>query len=338
MERSGFFDAKLVGSDYDRVYLAESFAAYFASFISNGVFAEKSDSLQAFAASEPAMKVVVNKGKMFINGYWYENTDDLILNFGVSDGVLNRIDSVVGRLGYSEREIKIVVKKGTPGPNPTAPALTRTPDYHELLIANVRIKAGSVNITQSAITDKRADTTVCGWVTGLISQVDTSTLFKQWEVAYNEAYRDTEKYLEEQKKAWEEFFRNVQADIIIPPPSVADKGKLPFVNAAGNGYELRTISVTKENVTIDKSSFASYSPVGEETKIKALGYNYRASVAVAGVTDDMVPYMTFSKADVDNSGADILNQFSCYNGGVYVYSDVVPNANITALTIDCRRV
>ena len=41
MERCGFFDANLVGEEYDRVYLASSFAAYFSSFIGNGVFAKK---------------------------------------------------------------------------------------------------------------------------------------------------------------------------------------------------------------------------------------------------------------------------------------------------------
>lgn len=337
MERCGFFDAELVNGEYDRVYLAELFAAYFASFIGNGVFAESSDSLQAFADGEPAMCVVVHKGKMFINGYWYENTDDLILNIDVSDGVLNRIDSVVGRLKYSEREIKVEVKKGTPASSPSAPALARTADYYELLLANINVKAGSVNIVQSSITDKRADSSACGWVTGLISQVDTSTLFKQWEAAYNEAYGETQKYLSEQKAAWEEFFQNVQNDIIIPAPSIGDVGKLPFVNSAGSGYELKTMSVTKENVVISKGSFVSYSPSGEETKIKALGYNYRASVAIEGVEESMVPYVVFSKSDVDNSGADILNQFSCYNGGIYVYSDVVPSQDITALTIDCRR-
>ena len=46
MERCGFFDANLVGEEYDRVYLASQFAAYFASFIGNGVYASKSDKLQ----------------------------------------------------------------------------------------------------------------------------------------------------------------------------------------------------------------------------------------------------------------------------------------------------
>ena len=32
-ERSGFFDAHFVNGEYDRVYLSEHFAKYFANFI-----------------------------------------------------------------------------------------------------------------------------------------------------------------------------------------------------------------------------------------------------------------------------------------------------------------
>ena len=34
------------------------------------------------------------------------------------------------------------------------------------------------------ITDTRPNTDVCGWVTGLIDQLDTSTLFQQYQAAY----------------------------------------------------------------------------------------------------------------------------------------------------------
>ena len=44
-EHSGFFDAHLVDGKYDRVYLAEDFAKYIASLISNGIFGGKSSEL-----------------------------------------------------------------------------------------------------------------------------------------------------------------------------------------------------------------------------------------------------------------------------------------------------
>ena len=186
MERCGFFDANLVGEEYDRVYLAKHFAAYFASFIANGVFAEHSNQLQVMSMSTPQMQISVEKGQGWINGYWYENTDEMQLSIDVADGVLNRIDSVVLRLGFSERNVWLAIKKGTPAISPTAPEITRSTDYYELQLATISIPASSIKITQAQITDTRMDESVCGWVTGVVKQLDTTTLFNQFEAYFAE--------------------------------------------------------------------------------------------------------------------------------------------------------
>ncbi len=185
MERCGFFDANLVGEEYDRVYLASQFAAYFASFIGNGVFAKHSNQLQVVEMETPQMQVGVERGQAWINGYWYENTDILYLPIDVADGVLDRIDSVVLRLKLSERNIWLDVKKGTPAINPVAPEVTRDTDCYELQLATISIPAGSTKITQAQITDTRMNQEVCGWVTGVVDQIDTETLFKQLEAGFN---------------------------------------------------------------------------------------------------------------------------------------------------------
>lgn len=189
MQRCGFFDAYLIGDEYDRVYLAESFAAYFASFVSNGVYAKHSSQMQVVAQSTPAMAVDVAAGQAWINGYWYENTDALSLAIDVADGVLNRIDSVVLRIGFTERDMWLAVKKGTPANVPSAPTVTRNADYYELQLATISIPASSISITQAQITDTRANANVCGWVTGVIEQIDTTTLFNQFE-AYFEEFKE----------------------------------------------------------------------------------------------------------------------------------------------------
>lgn len=186
MERCGFFDAYLNGEEYDRVYLAQHFAAYFASFIANGVFAEHSNQLQVMEMTTPQMQIGVERGQGWINGYWYENTDTLYMPVDVADGVLNRIDSVVLRLGFSERNMWLAVKKGTPAIKPVAPEVTRTADYYELQLATISIPAGSIKITQAQITDTRMNQDVCGWVTGVVKQLDTTTLFNQFEAYFAE--------------------------------------------------------------------------------------------------------------------------------------------------------
>ena len=141
------------------------------------------------------MAVNVLGGQGWINGYWYENTESISLAIDVADGVLNRVDSVVLRLGFSERNMWVAVKKGTPATSPSAPALTRNADYYELQLATIDVPAGSIKITQAQITDTRMNQNVCGWVTGVVDQLDTTTLFNQFDAWYNE-----------QTTSWQEQF------------------------------------------------------------------------------------------------------------------------------------
>ena len=216
MERCGFFDANLVGEEYDRVYLAAQFAAYFASFIGNGVYAEHSNQLQVVAMPTPQMQVGVEKGQGWINGYWYENTDTMYLPIEVADGVLNRIDSIVLRLGFAERNMWLMVKKGTPAVSPTAPEVTRTADYYDLQLATVSIPASSIRITQAQIQDTRMNQDVCGWVTGVVKQLDTTTLFNQFETYFQEFKEnnqaDYEEWTEAQKQAWLSWVSGQETD------------------------------------------------------------------------------------------------------------------------------
>ena len=58
METSGFFNAeKLANGNMDRVYLAEFFAKYFASFIGNGVFGGRMSALQVVPNGDFAVTV-----------------------------------------------------------------------------------------------------------------------------------------------------------------------------------------------------------------------------------------------------------------------------------------
>lgn len=173
-ENSGFFDAHIVGDEYDRVYLAEHFARYFSSFIGNGVFGGRLNSLMVVAMDVDSMKVVVKSGQAWINGYWYENDSDKQLTIGTADGVLNRIDAIVVRYTTINRSIETVVKRGTPAASAVAPSMQRDADVWELCLAQVKVGAGAIKIVSSNITDTRMNTSLCGQVTGAVKQIDTS--------------------------------------------------------------------------------------------------------------------------------------------------------------------
>ncbi|MGH4125590.1 MAG: hypothetical protein ACREV6_21980 [Clostridium sp.] len=175
MEKSSFFNS--IGDD--REYFAQDFAQYFASFIGNGVFPLPSTNLQIISNSN--MTVTLKLGKSWIDGYFYINTDDLILPLENADGVLKRIDRVVIQFNTINRTITANIKKGTFASAPIAPTLQRDADVYELGIADIYINKGAVSIVQADITDLRANTSLCGIVHGVVQQLDTTTFFNQYQ-------------------------------------------------------------------------------------------------------------------------------------------------------------
>lgn len=209
MERSSFFNAELVGEEWDRVYLAEDYARYFASFIGNGVFPNPANQLQVVAI-DGNMQVRIKQGKGWINGYFYENTDDLIFKLDPADGVLNRIDRIVLRLDFLNRDIRAVVKKGDYATTAIAKALERNEDAYELALADIKVNRGAISITQANITDLRLNKELCGIVHGTVEQVDTTAIFNQFESWYSqtkEAYdKDIATWTKEKKEAFNKWY------------------------------------------------------------------------------------------------------------------------------------
>lgn len=192
---SAFFDAKLVGDEYDRVYSAESFAEYFASFIANGVFPNPATNLQVVANVPGDMTVRVKSGLGWINGYYCKNDGDYQLTLSPANGTLPRIDAVVLRWSRSNRSMSLEVKTGVAASSPSAPSLERSADNYELMLASIHVVAGATSIAQANITDKRPDSTVCGWVKGTVDQIDTTGLFAQYDDAFQTWFADLQSQL-----------------------------------------------------------------------------------------------------------------------------------------------
>lgn len=195
MEKSSFFNS----IDGDRKYKAEEWAEYFASFIGNGVFPEPSTNLMVEANNN--MTVKVKAGKAWINGYFYFNTDDLVLQHDNADGVLKRIDRIVIRWSLTNRNIEAAVKKGTFASSPVAPALQRDADIYELALADVLINNGAIEVTQGNITDQRQNSSLCGIVAGTVDQIDVSGLFAQYNQVFNDWFSGLEDILDENTAA-----------------------------------------------------------------------------------------------------------------------------------------
>ena len=192
----------------DRKYNAEDMNRPYKDIVSNGVFPNPSDQLQVFASSGMIVSVSAGGG-LFGNGWAYNDAPEL-LTLDPAEATLSRIDAIVLRRDESEavRDSVLIVKKGTPSQNPVRPEMVRDDYVNEYCLATILITPGTTIITGSMITDTRPDTTVCGWVTGLIDQVDTTTLFNQWQSAYQEQY---EKFMGEFAVWWEDV-QNLLAD------------------------------------------------------------------------------------------------------------------------------
>lgn len=215
--RSGFFNSEIIGYDaenmpvFDRAEDASFFAKYFSQFISNGVFPNPSTNMQVLATEE--MKVKVDIGVCYINGYmgWVEPTETLIIE---ESDVQSRIDRIVARLDFTDRNIKLFVKKGTPLGNPVAPELQRDYDIYEIGLADVRVNANVIEITQENITDLRLNTELCGIVANQLQHVDTTTLFNQYQDWLKRVTGEAEKDLGEKKIQFETqfntWFQNVK--------------------------------------------------------------------------------------------------------------------------------
>lgn len=177
-EKYGFFNAVETSSGvYDRTYNAEDFANYFSKFISNGVFVNPTDGLKVSAQS--GLKVTVKAGSAYIDGYYYELTEDTTLTIQVNSSSYVQTDSVVVRLDKVNRKMSLVLKQNNTN-------VSRTSTVKELQLATIKKDVGSSSVSAADITDKRPYNDVCGFVTGVIQQISTSDLFSQFTAIFNE--------------------------------------------------------------------------------------------------------------------------------------------------------
>jgi len=263
--RSGFFNSEIIGYDaenmpvFDRAEEASFFAKYFSQFISNGVFPNPSTNMQVLATT--GMNIKVDIGVCYINGYmgWVEPAE--IFEIEESD-LQARIDRIVARLDFTDRSIKLYVKKGTPLGNPIAPELQRDYDIYEIGLADIRVNANVIEINQANITDLRLNTELCGVVANQLQHVDTTTIFNQYMDWLKRIMQEGETKLIEAEKNFEKNFNNWFETI----QNVLDG------DVAGNLYNLINTKANKKkvyNIEIDTENWTEGTKTIEVNGIQA---------------------------------------------------------------------
>ena len=203
----GFFDA----IDSDRTYSADEMNRPYRRVISNGVFATPSGTpstdLQVVESS--GMNIICKAGEGLFADKWFENPSSIVITVPDNTATVPRIDSVLVQVDTrtSGRVGNIVYRTGTPASSPVPPAINQTEGVVEYRLANIRVNAGVTSIMGRYITDRRGSSD-CPWVTSLIYQVDTSTLYDQWQAAYEE-------YFEAEKAIWDAWYAQLTEDLDV---------------------------------------------------------------------------------------------------------------------------
>lgn len=187
-EVSGFFQS--IGGD--RKYGADFLAARESALAGNGVH-----NTELGISAPGGMTVSVAAGRAWINGYFYRNDTPLTLEVSNADGVLGRIDNVVIRFSADARSITAQIVQGEFSSSPVAPALVREGGIYDLKLAEIRIPAGTTEITLDLITDTRPDGAVCGIVSGTMGQIDYGAYYRSFQASFEKFMKTLEGTLSE---------------------------------------------------------------------------------------------------------------------------------------------
>lgn len=254
--RYGYFDSEITGVDsdgmpiFDRAETSELFRLLFAKLLTNGVLALPGDCFQVVAGSS-GLTVKIRPGFGLINGAFAYDGAEETYALATAPTQYSRIDRVVLRCNYLERLCEIIVKTGTPAANPVPPELLQpsSGDYYELGLALVSIGTNQGVITQSSITDTRADSSVCGFVTQLIDHLDTEVFYDQFNAFYTEFV--------EKSDASYEMFQNMATQAYNGYTAAIDE-YIEQLEAKGNADLTATTEALKEFQRNSQNAFNAW--------------------------------------------------------------------------------
>lgn len=111
------------------------------------------------------------------------------------------------------------------------------------------------------------------------------------------------------------------------PTEATQAARKGYVDAAVKAVreDMQAQKLVFSDITVPASAFAADSTYPD--------YPYRASVALTGVLERMIPEVVFSVSTLADTGFAPVAQ--CYDGGVYIWADGVPSGDVAIHTILC---
>lgn len=263
-ESSGFFNAEYdeTSDIWDRVYTAEQFASYFAQFIGNGIFAGVLSELKVYQYSQETanMTVRVTPGRAYINGFWYYLEEEAIIQVPTASSTSQRIDMVVVRLDVDSRRINVRYVSDANEP-------VRNANYYDLMLCRVTVPANTTEIRDAYIEDTRQLSAYCGWVTGLVDQLDFDSAYSQFTAWFNdykeEIIADFSEAGEMAQIIFEAWFRDIRGKLTS---DVAGSLQLEIddINKIfADYYSVTSLYNVGDNVTYANKLYECITPVTE---------------------------------------------------------------------------
>lgn len=299
MQKSGFFTAELQSDGtFDRVYVAEEFAKYFSLFVGTGVFVQPASQLMVVQADTASMKVKVKAGNAFINGYWYNNDSFEQFIVPTASGALDRWDAIMLRHDYTSREIRLSYVTGTPAITPSKPQPERSQDAYELCIAHIFVGRGVLKITDANITDTRPDSSICGYVKGLVETVNTTDLFAQFRSAFNQ-------FFESGSSEYTAFVNSMKAKYNSDVAAITEDYD-KFLTAAKGTYDSTVSEYFSKYNSLYINNENSFNNWFETIKGKL-------STDIAGSLQNQIDAL---KTQIGTASGSLVNLPTSYNGGL----------------------
>jgi len=332
--RYGFFDSEITGYDeegmpiFDRAESSDFLALFIQKIITDGVLADPSTCFQVVA--DTGMTVKVKPGFGIVKGRFAYDSQEECFTLEKAPSSYKRIDRVILRANYLDRCCEIIVRTGTAANTPTAPELIRpaSGDYYELSLATILVNSNQTVITQSGITDTRYDNSVCGFVTGVIDQLDFTTLCAQFEAFFADYRTQIKDGYDSYRASMDEFENAAQADFTNWFDTI--KHVLDG-DIAGNLYneivkvrdEIGSVKLHFTNKQVPVSAFKADESYAD--------FPFRAELKLEGALASMVPEVML---DVEDAvGGNFAPVAKSYDGGIYLYAAEKPAKALTIPTI-----
>lgn len=181
----------------DRLYNAFQISALFEGIITDGVFESVANKLAV--SPNNGMSIQIDTGRGWFKRHWVNNDTPFVVTVAGSDVVLNRYCAVCIRVDDTDalRNAVPYLKYSDFATNPVKPQPTRSEFINEYVLAYIYIPAKATEIKAQNIEDTRFNTDLCGWVTGVVSQIDRNTIYTQQDALFNEWFRGLQDIIDE---------------------------------------------------------------------------------------------------------------------------------------------